>query len=229
VLRKSDGKIKSLSQVIALGGNPVEHIFAHLRLAVPFAKLNFTLNPDFLALVNNLNPIDHLMNCFRDMDNNDTVNTMLAVDQKTFLPDDLLFKIDIATMRHGLEARSPFLDYIFLEFVNRIPGNLKMKWLKKKYILKQAMGDMLPAELLKRPKHGFDVPVSSWLKGRFKGLCRDIIESNQLILQIFKKDRLQKMFTEHVSGVDDYGRFFWKIIMLHFWSQDFHTEHVDTR
>jgi asparagine synthase (glutamine-hydrolysing) len=224
VMNKAEGKLKSLSDVLALGGNPIEYIFAHLRLTIPFARLSSILNPEFLVLVNNLNPVDHLIDYFKELNNNDTINTMLAVDQKTFLPDDLLFKIDIASMRHGLEARSPFLDHRLIEFVNRIPGNQKVKGLKKKYLLKKAMGDILPAELLKRPKHGFEVPVSRWVKYRLKGLCEDIIENNNLLHHIFKKGSLRAMLTEHLSGVNDYGRFFWSIIMLHFWSEELTSE-----
>jgi asparagine synthase (glutamine-hydrolysing) len=224
--QKSDGRLKSLSQVLSLGGNPIEYILAHLRLAIPYEKFNSVLNPEFLVLVNSLNPVDHLIKYFKDLDNNDTINTMLAVDQRTFLPDDLLFKIDIATMAHGLEARSPFLDHQLIEFVNRIPGSQKIKGLKKKYILKRAMNSLLPAELLKRPKHGFDVPVSAWLKGILKELCEDIIQNNHLISQLFQKHQLLDMFTEHNNGVHDHGRFFWTIIMLHFWSEQFHNSHV---
>ena len=226
---KSDGKFKSLAQVLSLGGNPIEYIFAHLRLAIPHGKLNSILNPEFYALVRRLNPVDHLIKHFKGLDNNDTINTMLAVDQRTFLPDDLLFKIDVATMAHGLEARSPFLDHQLIEFVNRIPGRLKIRGLKKKYILKRAMDGILPAELLERPKHGFDVPVSGWLKGILKELCENIIHNNYLISQLFQKKRLWDMFTEHKNGVYDHGRFLWIIIMLHFWSEKSHSGNVNIR
>jgi asparagine synthase (glutamine-hydrolysing) len=227
--QKSDGKLKSLSQVVSLGGNPIEYIFAHLRLLIPYVKLNSVLNPEFRVLVNSLNPVDHLIRYFKNFDNKDTINTMLAVDQKTFLPDDLLFKIDIATMSHGLEARSPFLDHKLIEFVNRIPGSHKIKGFKKKHILKRAMEGLLPAELLKRPKHGFDVPVNGWLKSTLKGLCADIIQNNYLIGQLFQKHQLWDMFTEHNNGVHDHGRFFWAIIMLHYWSEQFHKGNVYIR
>jgi asparagine synthase (glutamine-hydrolysing) len=227
--QKSDGKFKSLAQVLSLGGNPIEYIFAHLRLVVPHGKLNSILNPEFHEVVNSLNPVDHLIKYFKGLVNNDTINTMLAVDQGTFLPDDLLFKIDVATMAHGLEARSPFLDHQLIEFVNRIPGNLKIRGMKKKYILKRAMNGILPAEVLERPKHGFDVPVSGWLRGILKDLCEDIIKNNYLIRQLFQKNQLWDMLTEHNNNVHDHGKFFWTIIMLHFWSEQFHSSNVDIR
>jgi asparagine synthase (glutamine-hydrolysing) len=132
-------------------------------------------------------------------------------------------------MTHGLEARSPFLDHRFIEFVNRIPGSQKLKGLKKKYILKKAMKGLLPAELLNRPKHGFDVPVSRWLKGILKGLCADIIQDNHLIGQLFLKKQLWDMFTEHNNGIHNHGRFLWAIIMLHFWSEQFQRGNVHSR
>ena len=227
--QKSDGKLKSLAQVFSLGGNSIEYIFAHLRLVVPHRKLNSILNPEFVELVNRLNPVDHLIKYFIGLDINDTINRMLAVDQRTFLPDDLLFKIDVATMAHGLEARSPFLDHQLIEFVNRIPGRLKIRGLKKKFILKRAMNGMLPAELLERPKHGFDVPVSGWLKGILKELCKNIIHNNYLVSQLFQKQRLWDMFTEHNNGVYDHGRLFWTIIMLHFWSEQSHSGNANIR
>lgn len=227
--QKANGKSKSLSQVLSLRGNSWEHIFAHLRLAIPHSKLNSVLRPEFRELVKNLDPLDHLITYFKALDNNDAINTMLAVDQRTFLPDDLLFKIDIATMSHGLEARSPFLDHCFVEFVNRIPGCQKIKGLKKKYILKHALRGILPAELLKRPKHGFDVPVSSWLQDMLKGLCEKVIQGNQLIDQLFHKQNLLAMWTEHQNGVKDHGRFFWMIIMLHFWSEQFQRQRAHAR
>ena len=85
----------------------------------------------------------------------------------------------------------------------------------------------MPAAILRHPKHGFDVPVSRWVKGRFKGLCEDIIESNHLIQTVFRKGYLQAMNIEHQNGHSDYGRFFWKIIMLHFWAEEFNGENVN--
>jgi asparagine synthase (glutamine-hydrolysing) len=146
---------------------------------------------------------------------------MLAVDRETYLPDDLLFKIDVATMSHGLEARSPFLDHHLVKYVARLPGNLKLRGWKKKYILKQALRDVLPPQVLNRRKKGFDVPIGRWLKDELKETCRDALSDNGLIADVFEKNKLEKMFEDHLRGHKDWGRFFWMIVMLHLWFELF--------
>jgi len=217
--QKKAGKVKSLSQVLALSGRSPATIFSHLRLITPLPVLHVLLNPDYKELVGNVDPVGHLFQYYESVDRGDTVNTMLAVDRGTFLPDDLLFKIDIATMSHGLEARSPFLDHHLVEFVAGLPGNLKLREWKKKYILKEALKDILPAQVLKRKKRGFDVPVGRWLKSELREVCQDIFSSKGLIAEIFQKDKLEKMFEDHVNGRRDWGRFFWMILMLQLWSE----------
>ena len=219
--QKRAGKAKSLSQVLTLSGSSPARIFSHLRLITPLTVLGALLNPEFDELVGNINPASHLLQYYESIDGGDIVNTMLAVDRGTFLPDDLLFKTDIATMSHGLEARSPFLDHQLVEFVAGLPGNLKLRGWKKKYILKEAMKDILPAQVLKRRKRGFDVPVSRWLKNELREVCQDIFSSSGLITEIFQRNKLEEMFEDHVADRKDWGRFFWMILMLDLWSKAF--------
>ena len=93
----------------------------------------------------------------------------------TYLADDLIAKIDIATMAHALEARSPFLDHELMELAASIPAELKVRGGEKKWILREALRPWLPAEILDRPKQGFSVPLSSWLRGDLQGWARDIL------------------------------------------------------
>jgi asparagine synthase (glutamine-hydrolysing) len=219
--QKRAGKAKSLSQVLALSGSSPATIFSHLRLITPLTVLDALLNPDYDELVGNINPVGHLLQYYESVDSGDTVNTMLAVDRGTFLPDDLLFKIDITTMSHGLEARSPFLDHHLVEFLAGLPGDLKLRGWKKKYILKEALRDILPAQVLKRRKRGFDVPVGCWLKSELRELCLDIFSSKNLITEILRRDTLEEMFADHLAGRKEWGRFFWMILMLYLWSEAF--------
>ena len=217
--REKPGKCKSLAEVLALSGRSPAGIFSHLRLVTPLPLMDSLLNPEFMELVEQLDPVGHLQRCYERFDNGDFVNTMLAVDRGTFLPDDLLFKIDIATMSHGLEARSPFLDHHLVEFVAGLPGALKLRGWKKKYILKEALRDILPAQVLKRRKRGFDVPVGSWLKSELRELCLDIFASKGLVTEILRKETLEEMFEDHLTGRKEWGRFFWMILMLYLWSE----------
>jgi asparagine synthase (glutamine-hydrolysing) len=205
--------------VLALSGRSPATIFSHLRLITPLTFLDALLNPDYKKLVGNVDPVGHLVEYYEKLDKGDTVNTMLAVDRKTLLPDDLLFKIDVATMSHGLEARSPFLDHHLVEFVAGLPGNLKLRGFEKKYILKEAMKDILPPQILKRRKKGFDVPVGRWLKNELNEVCQDILLSDSLVMEIFIKKKLEEVFADHLTDRKDWGRFLWMILMLHIWAK----------
>jgi asparagine synthase (glutamine-hydrolysing) len=219
--QKRAGKVNSLSEVLALSGGSPASAFAQLGLVIPVPYVDSLINPNFKNLIGTGNPLAHLLRCYEKHYNEDTVNTMLAVDRETYLPDDLLFKIDIATMSHSLEARSPLLDHHLVRYVAGLPGNLKLRGLKKKYILKKALHDVLPPHVLKRKKRGFDVPIGRWLKDELKETCRDALSDNGLIADMFAKNKLEKMFEDHLRGHKDWGRFFWMIIMLHLWFEHF--------
>jgi asparagine synthase (glutamine-hydrolysing) len=143
--QKKPGKCQSLAQVLALSGKSLARIFGYLKLIAPLIQIESLLSEDYREMVREIDAIGHLVEFYERFDRGDHINTMLAVDRKTFLPDDLLFKIDIATMSHGLEARSPFLDHHLVEFAAALPGHLKLKGINKKYILKRALKDLLPA------------------------------------------------------------------------------------
>jgi asparagine synthase (glutamine-hydrolysing) len=219
--QKRAGKAKSLSEVLALSGRSQASAFAQLGLVTPAPYVDSLINSNFKDLIGTENPLAHLLRCYEKHHSGDTVNTMLAVDRETYLPDDLLFKIDIATMSHGLEARSPFLDHHLVKYVAGLPGNLKLRGWKKKYILKQALRDVLPPQVLNRRKKGFDVPIGRWLKDELKETCRDALSDNGLIADVFEKNKLEKMFEDHLRGHKDWGRFFWMIVMLHLWFELF--------
>ena len=100
---------------------------------------------------------------------------MLEVDVATYLPDDLLAKIDIATMAHSLEARSPLLDHELMEFAASIPAELKVRGTREEVVLRDALRGWLPDEILDRPKQGFGVPLGDWLRGDLRDWARDVL------------------------------------------------------
>ncbi len=217
--QKREGKAKSLAQVLALCGKSRARNFSHLKEIATSAITESLLTDDYRELVHGVDPIGHLVKCYERLDSGDIVNTMLAVDRETFLPDDLLFKIDIATMNHGLEARSPFLDHHLVEFAAKLPGRLKLNGWRKKYILKKSLKYILPHQVLQRRKRGFDVPVGRWLKGDLKVLCRDTLSGKNLVTELLQADKLKEMFDDHLNGNQDWGRFFWAVLMLNMWSE----------
>ena len=100
---------------------------------------------------------------------------MLEVDVAHLPPDDLIVKMDIATMAHALEARSPLLDHELMEFAASLPADLKLRGGEKKWILREALRGWLPDDILDRPKQGFSVPLGDWLRGDLRELARDVL------------------------------------------------------
>lgn len=224
--QEKPGKRQSLAQVLALSGKPRARIFSCLKLIAPLTQIKSLLNEDFREMVREIDAIGHLVEFYERLNRGDTINTMLAVDRKTFLPDDLLFKIDIATMSHGLEARSPFLDHHLVEFAAALPGHLKLKGINKKYILKRALKDLLPAEIIKRPKRGFDVPVSSWLRGELREVAHDMLLNNSMSQQLLKRYKVETLLEDHCSGKQDCGRLIWTLLMLEMWWREFFGDRI---
>lgn len=141
-------------------------------------------------------------------------------DINTYLPDDLLVKMDMATMAHGLEARSPFLDQEFFAWALRLPEDVRFSPHKTKALLKSAMSDLLPRDILERPKMGFGLPIRQWLGEGLAPLARDLLLSRQFLDRgLFKREFVEKLFKEH-----DSGRFFhhpriWALMILELWFQ----------
>jgi len=144
-------------------------------------------------------------------------------DFTTYLPDDLLTKVDIDTMAVSLEGRSPFLDYEFLELTAQIPFNLKLKGLNnKKYILKEALRGLVPDEVMFRPKMGFSIPVHSWFRNELKEYVYATLLSNKAIdRKIFKKEEIEKFLNIHNTTNLQYGYHIWALITLELWFQEY--------
>ncbi len=187
----------------------------------PLIQIESLFNREYKDMIHKTDPIRHLVDCYQRFSQEDPINTMLAVDRETFLPDDLLFKIDIATMQHGLEARSPFLDHHLVKFVAGLPGHHKLKRFNKKYILKQALKDILPREILKRPKRGFDVPVTKWLREELKDFSYDMLLNNSLSREVLEINSLRLLIKENSSGRRDFGRLIWTLLMFEMWLREF--------
>ncbi|MFA6159980.1 MAG: asparagine synthase (glutamine-hydrolyzing) [Parcubacteria group bacterium] len=147
----------------------------------------------------------------------------LSVDFNTYLPDDLLVKVDIDSMAVALEGRSPFLDHEFMELVAKIPFNLKLKGLNtKKYILKKSLEGLIPSEILHRKKMGFRIPISDWLRNDLKKYTRNILLSEKAMQRgIFKKDAIEKILKKHSETNIDYSRHIWALLTLELWFQEY--------
>ena len=175
---------------------------------------------EFRAAVEGVDPMDDLLRAYALADTPDLLDATLAADVATYLPDDLLVKVDIASMAHGLEARSPFIDHEFMEFAATLPSSLKLRGAEKKYIFKRAVRDLVPAAVLDRPKQGFGVPISAWLRGPLRELVHDTLFSRASRARgLFDVRALERMVHDHDHhpAVGDRHVQLWALLMLELW------------
>ena len=175
---------------------------------------------DFRASLNGSRPESWMAGLFDAAKGLDPVDASMAVDVRSYLPFDLLVKVDITSMANSLEARSPFLDHEVMEFAARLPVELKLRGRESKYLLKRAFRDLLPSENVDRRKMGFGVPVGEWFRGPLKELLRDALLSEQSG-GYFRRETVTKMVHEHLERRADHGFRLWNLLMLELWHREF--------
>lgn len=168
------------------------------------------------------NAIDYLKNIFMQAPAKDIMDRTFYTDIKAYLPECLLVKMDIASMANSLEARSPFLDHKVMEFSASLPSQWKLHGLTTKYILKKTFDSLLPKEITRRGKMGFGIPVGRWFRGEWKEQFRDIVLSPAALSRgYFKKEALETMYNEHISGRRDHGYRMWSLLVLEHWHRQY--------
>lgn len=152
----------------------------------------------------------------------DTLDRMFEVDSLTYLPDDLLAKVDIATMACSLEGRSPLLDHELMQFAATLPPELKVTRREKKIALRRALRGILPEEILSAPKRGFQPPVAAWLRGELRDHARDVLlDPVARERGYFRPDVVTGLLDEHASGATDHSQGIWTLLVLELWHREF--------
>lgn len=152
----------------------------------------------------------------------DPLDGYTLVEYLTYLPGDLLTKMDRATMASSLEARSPFLDHKVVEFASSLPFSMKIKGFRLKHILKYMMRKRLPASILNRPKTGFSVPVSRWFKRELKDYIREVLlDPKTLARPYFNEAEIRRLLDHHQKGKEDHGHRLWTLLMFELWHREF--------
>ena len=136
----------------------------------------------------------------------------------TYLQDDILVKVDRASMASGLEVRAPFLDVELVNFLGRVPARLKLRRFDTKHLLKRAMGRSLPPGIAGRSKKGFGIPIAAWLKGDLREALRDELSSARLGAQgIFDPAEVDRLVSEHLAGRRDHRKQLWTLFVFQLW------------
>ena len=150
------------------------------------------------------------------------LDATLLSDLMTYLPNDLLVKVDIASMACSLEARSPFLDHKVIEFAASLPEALKMHRFKTKSLLKKVAARLVPPEVVYRRKMGFGVPIGKWFRGEMRSFVSDVLLSETALNRgIIRPEAIRRYVQEHVNGERDHQYQLWTLMMMELWFQRF--------
>jgi asparagine synthase (glutamine-hydrolysing) len=150
----------------------------------------------------------------------DSLGRLQSLDADTYLPDDILAKVDVASMSHGLEARAPFCDHDVVELGLSLPAALKLQRGRGKLILKRAFADLVPSAIVNRRKKGFALPTGRWLAGRLYGFARDLLLSAAARQRgLFVPARVESLLDRHRAG-EDHGERIWNLMVLETWFRE---------
>jgi asparagine synthase (glutamine-hydrolysing) len=150
------------------------------------------------------------------------IDRISRTDYESYLPNDLLAKVDIASMAHSLELRSPFLDHKFVEFSASLPTRFKLRGTKTKYLMKRALKGILPHDILNRKKMGFGVPLNHWFRGPLREFAKDTLLSEKSIKRnYFEPVQVKRLLSEHSTGRKDHAYKIWNLLVLEIWHQVF--------
>ena len=216
------GRVRSLKRFLrAVSLPPVERYLNWVGVISPQAK-DELYTDEFRRETAGLAESRWIAPWFAEANGAGVVDATLLTDTMTYLPNDLLVKVDIASMAVSLEARSPFLDHHVIEFAASLPQGLKMRGLTTKYLLKQALKKLLPSENLTRPKMGFGVPIGHWIRGRMQPFLREHLLSERLARRgLLRPEAVRRMVEQHTSGALDHTHQLWTLLMLELWFQRF--------
>lgn len=162
---------------------------------------------------------EELFKKWNKIENTDFLNQMMAIDYKLFMNDDVLTKVDRATMSVSLEGREPLLDHRIIEYMAQVPLELKYKNNQGKYLLRQVLYKYLPKELVDKPKSGFQIPLNEWLRGELKPLVLKYLDENSLDENIFNTDEITHIKDKFFNGAD-IGTTIWFLLMYQMWKEE---------
>lgn len=177
---------------------------------------------DLSARTEHSNPLEFFAKYISHSNGKGVIDTVLLTDLMNYLPNDLLVKVDIASMANSLEARSPFLDHKVIEFAASLPENVKQQGRDTKSLLKKVAARLVPPDVVYRPKMGFGVPLKYWLGNELQGFTRDVLLSEKAARRgLFRQETVERLIDEQRRDAKDNSWKIWTLLMLELWFQRF--------
>jgi asparagine synthase (glutamine-hydrolysing) len=196
--------------------DPLRAYFRSVRANDPDAVRRL-LGGDLRERLRGYDPFVLLADVHAQADAPDPLGKILQTDLATYLPDDILAKVDRASMAVSLEVRCPLLDHKFVEFAARIPSAWKIRHGRGKWILRRAVEGLVPPGALRRRKHGFDVPLRSWTRGALRGAIEEA--QREAPAGLYDRSALAAAWKGHLAGAADRSELFWAVLFLHRWQR----------
>ncbi len=175
-----------------------------------------------LGGIKQLNKIEPFQEIFLNMDRFDVKTAELYLDLKTYLVDNILVKVDRMSMASSLETRVPLLDHKIIEFIFKLPGDLKLKGMTTKWIFKKTMERLLPRENIFRSKEGFSIPMKHWLRKELKELMLDYLSQKRIQNEgLYNFDLIKKMIDLHLQGRENFSHQLWALLVFEIWKEQY--------
>jgi asparagine synthase (glutamine-hydrolysing) len=179
------------------------------------------LAPELAHEVKGIDPYAAAHDALASSDARTLLDRLLYADTKTYL-HELLMKQDQMSMAASIESRVPFLDHPLVEFAASLPQRLKLRGWTTKYVLRQAMRDLLPEEILSRKKMGFPVPVGAWFRGAFRGVVDEFVLGERAMARgLFRRDTVQRLVASHNAGEEKHDERLWMLVNWEIWQRVF--------
>jgi asparagine synthase (glutamine-hydrolysing) len=203
----------------ALSYGSVEGYFYSVSAVKPDLK-RAILGGDFQRSLGGYDPLATFDEIYHRQESADHLSRLQYLDMKTYLVDDILVKVDRASMANSLEVRSPLLDHVLMELIARMPSSLKLKGGTGKYIFKKSLESVLPQEILTRPKQGFAVPLAQWFRGDLRQAAGDVLLRPDP-MGILDSKGIEMLWSKHQSGLRDFSTPLWTLFMFRLWQDSY--------
>lgn len=217
----SDGRYSLMRRVKrfaeALGQDTPRRYLNWLQI-FPESMRAWLYSDDFLEQLPGDDPFEFLASIWARSEGRDVVTRASLADLQSYLPGDLLTKVDIASMAHGLEVRQPLLDHRVVEFAASLPVELKLRGRRGKRILQDTFGGMIPDQIFTRQKMGFGIPIGAWFRGELKPMVHDtVLAEDARVARFFRRDAMMELVRSHEASEQNHGYRLWNLLILELW------------